>query len=64
MSQCGQRVSFNQHDEHDTDREAAETKLGEKCRVPGVGRERRGASRFGDNSRKAACKERRESGIC
>jgi hypothetical protein len=26
----GQRVSFNQHDEHDTDREAAEAKLREE----------------------------------
>ena len=27
----------NQHDEHDTDREAAGAKLGEQLRVPGVG---------------------------
>jgi hypothetical protein len=63
MSQRGQRVSFNQHDEHDTDCEATEAKLGEEFRVPGVGCDHRCASRLGDHSRKVACKQRREAGI-
>ena len=52
----------NQHDERNTDREAAGAKLGEELRVPGVGGDRRGAGRLGDHSRKVACKERREAG--
>jgi hypothetical protein len=52
----------NQHDEHDTDREAAEAKLREQRRVPAVGRDRRGAGRLGDHPREVAGKERREAG--
>jgi hypothetical protein len=58
-----QRRNGIKHDEHDTDREAAEAKLGEEFCVPGVGRDRRGAGRFEDYSRKVSCKERRKSGI-
>ena len=53
----------NQHDEHDTDREAAGAKLREELYVPGVGGDRCGAGRLGDYSRKVACKQRREAGI-
>ena len=52
----------NQYDERDTDREAAEAKLGEQLRISGIGGNRRGAGRVRDHSRKVACKERRESG--
>src|SRR5439155_3091953 len=52
----------NQHDKRNTDREAAEAKLREQLRVPGVGSDRCGAGRLGDHSREVACKERRESG--
>ena len=48
----------NQHDEHNTDREAAGAKLGEEFRVPSVGGDRCGAGWFGDRSREIACKER------
>jgi hypothetical protein len=39
---------WNQHDEHDTDCEAAGAKLREQLRVSGVGGDGRGAGRFGD----------------
>ncbi len=52
----------NQHEEHDTDREATGAKLREQLRVPGVGGDRGGAGRLGDHSRKVACKQRREPG--
>ena len=38
----------SQHDENDTDRKAAEAKLGEQLRVPGVSGDPRGAGRLGD----------------
>ncbi len=52
----------NQHDERDTDREAAGAELREELRVACVGGDRGGAGRLGNHSRKVACKERRESG--
>ena len=52
----------NQHDERNTDCEAAGAKLREELRISGVGGDRRGAGRLGDHSRKVACKERREAG--
>src|SRR5262249_9009944 len=52
----------NQHNEHDTDREAAKTKRREELRVPGVGGDRRGACRLGNHSREVACKQGREAG--
>ena len=33
-------MSFNQHDKRNTDREAAEARLGEEFRAPGVGLDR------------------------
>ena len=48
---------WNQHDEHDTDREASGAKLREQLRVPGVGGDRRGAGRLGDHSGEVAGKE-------
>src|SRR4030095_3151831 len=42
----------NQHDEHNTAREAAEAKLGEEFRVPRVGSDNCGARRLWDHSRK------------
>src|ERR1700730_18500330 len=47
----------NQHDERNTDREAADTKLREQLRVPGIGSDRRGAGRFGDHAREVARKQ-------
>ncbi len=52
----------NQHDERNTDCEAAGAKLGEKLRVPGISVDGRGAGRLGDHSRKVACKQRCEAG--
>ncbi len=52
----------NQHDEHDTDREAACAKLREQLRVSGVGGDRRSAGRLGDHAREVTGKERREAG--
>src|SRR5438552_4533410 len=46
----------NQHDEHNTDREAAGAKLGEEFRVPSVGGDRCGAGWFRDRSREIACR--------
>src|SRR5215211_4006131 len=47
----------NQHDERNTDREAAGAKLREEFRVPGVGGDRSGAGRLGNHSRKVARKQ-------
>ena len=52
----------NQHDERDTDHETAGAELGEEFHITGVGRDRGGAGRLGDHSRKVAGEERRESG--
>ena len=48
---------WNQHDERNTDREAAGAKLREEFRVPGVGGDRCGAGRLGDHAREVTCKE-------
>src|SRR5439155_15344120 len=47
----------NQHDERNTDREAAGAKLREELRVPGVGGDRRGAGRLGNHAREVAGEE-------
>ena len=40
-------MSFNQHEEHNTDREAADAEFREELRIAGVGGDRRGAGRLG-----------------
>jgi hypothetical protein len=34
VNECGQRVSFNQHEQRDTDHEAAGAELAEQLRLP------------------------------
>ncbi len=53
---------WNQHHQGDADRETTRAELGEKFRVPGIGRGRCGASRFGDHAREISREERREPG--